>query len=323
MRAGIICWCSLLSCCCALIIPLHSTSPPRTTEGGANTVVDDAGFSALAAVAIASGDVLDLSTVDPVFLREPFKHTGTRPLRVCGGTICGDGHSIFQVGGSSSAVLELIDVHLDHRASPARGEKRSLGAAVFARGKGRVVLRGGSVRSEAGFGLWLAQRSAADVARCALHACGRSTIVAFERARLRVADSTLIDAAPHAICARGRARVIVRRCRLERAAVRAVYCYHSCELDIADSVVAGTVGAGAAAVQIEALRPGDGGRLVLTSTVFSDNTGGDLSVAGDVEKNLTDCDVVERVPELFGPFSSRDRDWDANWTPPELRQERR
>ena len=99
--------------------------------------VSEREFRRLAAGAVQSGTTLDFSG-KTVMLSEPLKVEQDQVLRVVGGSIAGDGHSVFQAGGGRSGLLSLTDVEISHHASPERQEKRSLGAAVFGRGKARV-----------------------------------------------------------------------------------------------------------------------------------------------------------------------------------------
>jgi hypothetical protein len=262
----------------------------------------------MAAAAIASGRTLELGE-RRIELCEPFGLAGSETLRVSGGLISGDGHALFVVGGSRSGLLELKGCTLEHRPSAARTARRSLGAAILVRGKGRVELRDCRIASEAGFALWLVQKASALACGCAFPRSGRSTICAFENAQLTLDDCTLSDAQPHGVCARGDTRVTLRRCAIDGAALRAIYCYHSSSLEMSAGSVTRTRSADAAAIQIDSLRPQDRGHLTLRNTRFADNAGGDLSVAGDVVRDVTGCSaVVERAPELHGAFATRERD---------------
>ena len=263
-------------------------------------------FAGLASEAIKTGSVLDLAQ-SRVELHEPFKLGSDEVLRITGGTIVGDGHSIFQVQTSRKGLLELRECELQHLPCLERSTQSSLGAALFARGKARVALHGCSISSQAGFGVWLVQKAWVELHGCTLPRSGRSSIVAFENARLDVCDSLLSDGTPHAICARGDARVRVRATRIERAEVRAIYIYHSAQLDVHSSTISGSRHAEVAAIQIDSLRPGDEGQVTLAAcNIFADNAGGDLSVTGNV-KRYVDGEVDERVATDFGAFSWRSR----------------
>jgi len=264
-------------------------------------------FAGLAAEAIRTGTVLDLAR-SRVELHEPFKLGSDEVLRVSGGTFVGDGHSLFQAQGTRSGLLELRDCELRHLSSPLRNEKRALGAALFARHKARVALHGCTISSESGFGLWLVQKAAAELDGCTLPRSGRSSAVAFENSALSLRDSLLTDGTPHAICARGTASVRVRDTRIEGAEVRAIYCYHSAQLDAARCTISGNRHAEVAAVQVDALRPGDAARLTLTDCSFARNAGGDLSVTGNVQRRLDGCEELdEREATDFGEFSFKAR----------------
>ena len=264
--------------------------------------VSEREFRRLAAGAVQSGTPLDFSG-KTVMLSEPLKVEQDQVLRVVGGSIAGDGHSVFQAGGGRSGLLSLTDVEISHHASPERQEKRSLGAAVFGRGKARVSLHGCSITSEAGFGLWLVQKCSMTAAHCDLPRCGRSTVVAFENSRLEVSDSSITRASMHAVCARGSSRITIRDSHILHAEVRAVYCYHSSHLDMSGSRIEGTRRPEAAAIQVDALRSDDASRLSLSDNTFADNAGGDVSVSGNVERCIRG-DFVERTAGI-SPDTSR------------------
>jgi hypothetical protein len=175
------------------------------------------------------------------------------------------------------------------------------------------------------------QKSLAVVEACEFRPSGRSSIVCFENASVEVEDSLIQDANCHAICARGDARVAVRRTRIDGAELRSIFCYHSSSLEVADCTITGTrtpppssnpmtggethcdrllrpssAGAtGSAAIQIDALRPMDAGRLALSSTVFARNAGGDLAVSGNVEESVMDCELVRRTEPSVVPGPKR------------------
>ena len=98
--------------------------------------------------------------------------------------------------------------------------------------------------------------------------------------------------------------------RLERVELRAIYCYHSASLEVTDSLIAGTLGEDAAAIQMDALRPGDASRISLRRVVFEGNAGGDLSVAGNVERHIgSEVCFAERKEQVrHAPASTRVRD---------------
>ena len=265
-------------------------------------------FAALADAAMSDASLLDLAG-RRVCLQEPFKVKGGSVLRVCNGTIEGNGHSIFQVSVNREGRLELCNVTLQHRASAEREEKRSRGAALYAY-KGFVELRDCNIRSEAGFGCWCVQKAKLRLIDCDVRETGRSTVVAFDASEVELQGTTVADAVQHAICARGTSRVIVRSSRLERAELRAIYCYHSASLEVADSLIAGTLSDETAAIQVDALRPGDASTISLARVVFDANAGGDLSVTGNVERCIgSDVVFAERKDDVVhAAASSRVRD---------------
>ena len=233
------------------------------------------------------------------------------------GRIDGSGHSVVQVEGTGPG-LSLVDVDLRHVPSTDRTEKRSLGACVFCRGRGAIRLERCRVTSEAGFGLWLVQRSRAVLRECEVLNPGRTAVAVFNVAKVDVSSSTIagaesvsnvpyaIDAIlslyaggdPHGVCARGEAYVAIRNSRVVGAADRACYAYMSARLDLARTEVSAN-DATAAAIQVEALRPGDASRLVLDDVVVSEATRGrGVSVAGKVSVTL------EGSNELRGPIDS-------------------
>ena len=244
-----------------------------------------------------------------VELREPLDVRGNFRLRIANGIIAGSGHAIIQQSTNRDGLLALSDLILLHSASPERAAKRNLGAALFCRGKSELKLNRCTISSEAGFGVWLVQRSSVLLSSCELPGSGRSSVVAFDQSRVECVDTSILDAMPHAICARGQSRVIVRRCTIARAYSRAIYNYHNSTLDVSDSHVSGTRSDEAAAVQMDALRPGDASTLTIANTLFEGNAGGDLSVSGNVERRIgSEVAVVEREAESFGRASAKVRD---------------
>ena len=192
----------------------------------------------------------------------------------------------------------MIDVDLRHVPSTERTEKRSLGACVFCRGRGAVRLERCRVTSEAGFGLWLVQRSRAVLKECDVVDPGRTAVAVFNVAKVDVSKSTITGGDPHGVCARGEAYVAIRDSRVVGAVDRACYAYMSARLDLARTEVSAN-DATAAAIQVEALRPGDASRLVLDDVVVSEATRGrGVSVAGKVSVTL------EGSNELRGPIDS-------------------
>ena len=152
--------------------------------------------------------------------------------------------------------------------------------------------------SEAGFGLWLVQRSRAVLKECEIIDPGRTAVAVFNVAKVDVSKSTITGGDPHGVCARGEAYVAIRDSRVVGAADRACYAYMSARLDLARTEVSAN-DPSAAAIQVEALRPGDAARLVLDDVVVSEATRGrGVSVAGKVAVTL------EGSNELRGPIDS-------------------
>ena len=213
------------------------------------------------------------------------------------GHIDGSGHSVVQVEGTGPG-LRLIDLDIRHLPAPDRAEKRSLGACIFARGRGAIFLERCRVTSEAGFGLWLVQRSRAVLRECEVIDPGRTAVAVFNVAKVDVSKSTITGGDPHGVCARGEAYVAIRDSRVVGAADRACYAYMSARLDLARTEVSAN-DPSAAAIQVEALRPGGASRLVLDDVVVSEATRGrGVSVAGKVAVTL------EGSNELRGPIDS-------------------
>ncbi|KAJ1452858.1 hypothetical protein M885DRAFT_525490 [Pelagophyceae sp. CCMP2097] len=259
----------------------------------ASSAISGRNFARLTAAAIRCSRPLDLRG-RRVELEEPLVLKGDDSLCVANGTVVGSGHAVFQAGGSRSGLLSLRNLNVLHLSSAARLEKRALGAAIFARGKAQVRMEGCAISSTAGFGLWLVQKSHAVADACRFEACGRSSVVAFEKTRFDLVDSTIVDATPHGICARGDAAIRVVRSRIENADLRAIYCYHSVALEVEDSAIFGTRSSESCAIQIDALRSVDAATLVLSNTKFEGNAGGDLDVKGTVSRDVRCDNVVER-----------------------------
>ena len=292
--------------------PLRCHFAPRniasmTASAGASGILSQHEFFKIVEDALPDGSV-DLGG-RCVELLEPLAIGGSSKLRIANGTLAGAGHAVLQVSTNRDGRLDLSDVALLHSASLDRTAKRSLGAALFLRGKSNVTLTRCVVSSEAGFGVWVVQKASALLSNCQLPGSGRSSVVAFDQSRIECVNTSILDAMPHAICARGQSRVVVHRSRIERAHSRAVYTYHSASLELSDSLIAWTRSDEAAAIQVDALRPGDAARLAVSATVFKHNAGGDLSVSGNVARCIGDeVSLVERRAESFSRASASVRD---------------
>ena len=263
----------------------------------ATPLISEHRFTQLCRAAAACNRPLELRG-RRVVLSEAVKVQRQDNLTILGpGHIDGSGHSVVQVEGTGPG-LSLVNVDLRHVPSNERTEKRSLGACVFCRGRGAVRLERCRVTSEAGFGLWLVQRSRAVLRECELIDPGRTAVAVFNVAKVDVSKSTITGGDPHGVCARGEAYVAIRDSRVVGASDRACYAYMSARLDLARTEVSAN-DATAAAIQVEALRPGDAARLVLDDVVVSEATRGrGVSVAGKVAVTL------EGSNELRGPIDS-------------------
>ena len=218
-----------------------------------------------------------------VKLAAPIKVGAADSLSIAGpGTIVGSGHSVFQVGGTAKPYgLRLRGLRLRHVGSEERQSERSLGACVFALGKGSVELDGCDVRSERGFAVWLRQRASGALRSCTL-AAGRTAVALFNDSRMRMCRCAITAAAPHGVCARGTASVDLEACEIRNAAVRGIYAYMAPTVALRDVLVAGSRDPTAAAVQVEALRPGDVARLTFENLTLASNRGRGVAVAGRV-----------------------------------------
>ena len=263
----------------------------------ATPLISEHRFTQLCRAAVACKRPLELRG-RRVVLSEAVKVQRQDNLTIHGpGRIDGSGHSVVQVEGTGPG-LKLVDVTLNHVPSIDRTEKRSLGACVFCRGRGAVRLERCRVTSEAGFGLWLVQRSRAVLRECEIIDPGRTAVAVFNVAKVDVSKSKITGGDPHGVCARGEAYVAIRDSRVVGASDRACYAYMSARLDLARTEVAAN-DPSAAAIQVEALRPGDATRLVLDDVVVSEATRGrGVSVAGKVSVTL------EGSNELRGPIDS-------------------
>ena len=238
----------------------------------ATPLISEHRFTQLCRAAVACKRPLELRG-RRVVLSEAVKVQRQDNLTIHGpGRIDGSGHSVVQVEGTGPG-LKLVDVTLNHVPSIDRTEKRSLGACVFCRGRGAVRLERCRVTSEAGFGLWLVQRSRAVLRECEIIDPGRTAVAVFNVAKVDVSKSKITGGDPHGVCARGEAYVAIRDSRVVGASDRACYAYMSARLDLARTEVAAN-DPSAAAIQVEALRPGDATRLVLDDVVVSEATRG-------------------------------------------------
>jgi hypothetical protein len=215
-----------------------------------------------------------------VVLDAPLKVNAARPLHATGpGAFVGSGHSVFQVGGKD---LTLENVAVRHVVAADRADRKAAGAAIFVQGAGRVALESCVLDSQGGFALWLKQRATGTLTNCALSA-GRTAVAVFNEASLTLDRCAVRDGDPHGVCARGFAVVSLTDCSIENTAIRAVYGYMSASITLRNVRVSGTRDATQAAVQVEALRPGDAASLDLgDSTTFLDNAGLDVACAGSV-----------------------------------------
>jgi len=194
----------------------------------------------------------------------------------------GDGHTLFTVRGLRSC-LDIEGVELVHFASDARQARRELGAAVFVQGKSRARLADCTLRSTQGFGLWLIQRTSADVHGCRFMACGRSAIVAFGHPKLNVVGSNISDAGVHGVCARGWSTVLVDSSSVRGSGQRGIFAYHNASLELRAAEVSGTKDPSRAAVEVHALGPNDRAHLTMDSRcIVEGNAGGDVRVEGAV-----------------------------------------
>ena len=165
------------------------------------------------------------------------------------GQIMGNDHTLFTMVGNR-ARLELQGVSLHHHGSEQRPLRREKGAAVYAMAKAKVVVRHCTIVSDEGFGVWLAQRAGLDAIECAFADCGRSGIVAFGRATVRLVDSSIRNAVVHGICARGSTQISIWNTRISACGVRGVYAYHNASLEMRNTSVTGTQCEEAAAVRL-------------------------------------------------------------------------
>ena len=258
--------------------------PPVPGSVHANVLEFAPSFSRLATAAMNTGRRIELRG-RTFRLNDEIRVPAGATLSIQGpGTIVGDGHSIIRAGGSRQLV-ELIDVALIHCGSTSRVERRELGGAIFALGKTKVSLRGCNITSAQGFGVWMVQRARVDLADgSVIHGCGRSGVVSFGDARLGMTGAGIRDCALHGICARGRSRVTLVDSHVDRAGVRGIYAYHNVTVEMRHSSVRGTRDPAAAALQVEALLPGDRCVLRMDSACELDETnqGDRLLVRGNV-----------------------------------------
>ena len=239
-----------------------------------------------------------------VVLEAPIKVNANETLSIVGpGSIVGSGHSLFQVGGRAQPFgLRLRRLALRHVGSPARRAERSLGACVFALGKGVVDAEDCDLRSECGFAVWLKQRAACRLRNCRL-AAARAAVAVFNFSAVRLHACDVADAHPHGICARGCARVDVEASTIRNAGVRAVYAYMSPKVTLTDVVVSGTRDPTAAAVQVEALRPGDAATLALDGLRLDANAGRGVAVAGRVDVTQAAAPVLVHRAAATGRYA--------------------
>ena len=132
--------------------------------------------------------------------------------------------------------------------------------------------------------MWAVQRANVSLRNgCEIRGCGRSGIVSFGNARVSVRESNISHSALHGICARGASHIELADAAITNSGVRGVYVYHNVTLEMRRSSVVGTRDAQAAAVQVEALRPGDQCRLRMDDRCrVEGNRGQGVVVKGNV-----------------------------------------
>ena len=254
-------------------------------------------FQRLLGASLRSGRPLELKgrTVDLGTLELKVDTNGAQQVIQGPGLIRGSGHSLIQVGGNRNSLM-VTATRLHHAACAERSEKAKTGAALWIRGKAKLVLRDCEVTSEAGYGAWLVQRGAIDAAGCHFYDCGRSGVVLFGQSRAVLGRGTVISRPVlHGICARGETVVEALGVAIEGCGLRGVYAYHSAVIMLQGCTVARTEAADCSAIQVEALRPGDCASLGVRDCILVDNRGLGLSVAG----NAT-CKIVSSPLSLKG-----------------------
>lgn len=266
-----------------------AAGPPQAGSAAQLALTSAPSMMRLATAAMATGRSVEMRG-RTLQLHEEIRVPAGCTLSIRGpGTIVGDGHALIRAGGSRQ-LIELTDLELIHCGSVNRTERRELGGAIFALGKSRVRISGCRVTSDQGFGVWMVQRARVEITGGSIiHDCGRSGIVSFGHAKLAMSGSLIRGCALHGICARGRSEVSLADSQVVDAGVRGIYAYHNVTLDMRRSSVRGTRDAAAAAIQVEALLPGDQCvvRMDAACRFDDENRGAGLLMKGNV--------VVEEV----------------------------
>ena len=265
-----------------------AAGPPQPGSAAAMALASSPPFARLAAAAMATGRAIELRG-RTMSVREEVRVPAGCNLSVNGpGELIGDAHSLIRAGGNRQRV-ELTNVSLVHCGSSDRVERRELGGAIFALGKTHIALSACNITSAQGFGVWQVQRARVDVlAGSEIRGCGRSGVVSFGSARLTMRDSSIRDCALHGVCARGRSSISLTDSHVTGAGVRGIYCYHNVTLEMrGSSSVSGTRDEAAAAVQVEALLPGDACLIEIDAACRSrlesaKNRGAGLLIRGNV-----------------------------------------
>jgi len=232
-------------------LPLHLSAPPLPNGSHAAEEVAAAAAASVGDVAVKLAR-LPL-TVDPTKRQAVLQIAGERyclsngvygPLpTITGGAAC---HSLFQV--QDKARLELTDVRLLHAAeeqeeqvekeeagevaedpndsgAPLGRGPSSVGAAIMLNNKGSAGLRRCEVESSHGIGLWLVQKSRAQVVGCSLGPVGRSGAALFGQSEATIMQSLMRKCGAHGVCARGRSTVTVVGCRWKNIHIRGSLLY--------------------------------------------------------------------------------------------------
>ena len=142
-----------------------------------------------------------------------------------------------RLGAFGSRAAEKLGAAQERIVAELGYAERSLGACVFALGKGIIDAEDCDLRSECGFAVWLKQRAVCRLRNCRL-AAARAAVAVFNFSAVRLHACDVADANPHGICARGCARVDVEASTIRNAGVRAVYAYMSPTVTLRDVVVA-------------------------------------------------------------------------------------
>jgi hypothetical protein len=284
-------------------------APAPTCKQLSESTMSETEFEKRMQNAFKTATTLDLAD-QVVIITKPIQIPKKKHLVIINGTFIGECHSIFllEIAANSNGcehateslpTLSLQGTTLDHLYFST--EKRGIGAAIFVQGRARLELRGVSIKSSFGFGLWMKHEGQALVKNCTFHRVGRSAIACFNNVRVELTDCSIADAAVHGVCVRGTSEVSLTNCQITNCGTRAAFVYQQGSLVLTACSVSGTRNSLTPAIHAEAAGAKDACFLGLIRCKIADNDGPSVVVAGKATHEFLDNDIDENSPPIFAP----------------------